>query len=81
MWVPCGIKLILRLMLAKDVKALVAIGGWTGSRYFSTNVGSAQNRTAFVKTIVNLVKKYNLDGVDFESVHSPSLQTEELTSH
>jgi chitinase len=49
-----------------NVNALLSIGGWTGSRYFSTNVGSADNRTAFVKTVTQLVTKYNLDGVDFD---------------
>lgn len=48
--------------------ALLSIGGWTGSIYFSNAVGSAQNRTAFARAIVALAKKYNLDGVDFECV-------------
>ncbi|KAF8914233.1 glycoside hydrolase family 18 protein [Gymnopilus junonius] len=48
------------------VKALVSIGGWTGSRFYSSDVGSVANRTAFVKTVVNFVKKYNLDGLDFD---------------
>ncbi|KAI0071537.1 glycoside hydrolase [Panus rudis PR-1116 ss-1] len=48
------------------VKALVTVGGWTGSQYFSTAVGSEENRTAFVKTMVNLVNQYNLDGLDFD---------------
>ena len=49
-----------------SVKAMLSVGGWTGGRLFSSNVGSAENRTAFVKTIVDLKAKYNLDGVDFE---------------
>lgn len=40
-----------------NVKALVSIGGWTGSRWFSTAFGSAENRTAFVKTCLDLVEK------------------------
>ncbi|KAI7778038.1 hypothetical protein LA080_002675 [Diaporthe eres] len=48
------------------VKALVSIGGWTGSRFFSSNVGSAENRTAFVKTSLDLVSQYQLDGLDFD---------------
>lgn len=46
----------------------MSVGGWTGSLYYSTAVGSATNRTAFVKTITDLATKYNLDGVDFEYV-------------
>ncbi|KAK8132287.1 hypothetical protein PG999_000460 [Apiospora kogelbergensis] len=51
---------------AKGVKAMISIGGWTGSRYFSSMIGSAENRTAFVKTCVDLVNKYSLDGLDFD---------------
>ncbi|KAF4983613.1 hypothetical protein FZEAL_1022 [Fusarium zealandicum] len=48
------------------VKALVSIGGWTGSRYFSTSVGDSKNRTAFVETCVRFAKDHNLDGLDFD---------------
>lgn len=50
------------------MKASLSIGGWTGSRYFSTSVGSSKNRTAFTKAVTNLVQQYSLDGVDFEYV-------------
>ncbi|OBZ77717.1 Chitinase A1 [Grifola frondosa] len=49
-----------------NTKAMVTIGGWTGSQYFSTNFGSAENRTNFVNTVLGLVTKYNLDGLDFD---------------
>lgn len=48
------------------VKAGLSIGGWTGSRFFSTNVGSSENRTAFVKTVTKLAEKYELDALDFD---------------
>lgn len=48
------------------VKASLSIGGWTGSRWFSTNVRTAQNRTAFVKTVIDIAQQYNLDGLDFD---------------
>ncbi|KAJ7141208.1 glycoside hydrolase superfamily [Mycena epipterygia] len=48
------------------VKAGLSIGGWTGSQYYSSNVASASNRTAFVKSVTNLIKKYDLDLVDFD---------------
>ncbi|KAF5321759.1 hypothetical protein D9619_000582 [Psilocybe cf. subviscida] len=51
---------------ANGVKALVSIGGWTGSRGFSLNVGSAANRTTFVKTVTQFATKYDLDGLDFD---------------
>ncbi|OBZ70754.1 Chitinase A1 [Grifola frondosa] len=48
------------------VKALVSTGGWTGSRYFSSNVATEENRTAFVKTITQFATTYDLDGIDFD---------------
>ena len=47
---------------------MVSVGGWTGSLYYSTAVGSPANRTAFVKTVTSLATQYNLDGIDFEYV-------------
>ncbi|KAJ7098300.1 glycoside hydrolase family 18 protein [Mycena epipterygia] len=48
------------------VTALLSIGGWTGSMYYSTAVATQANRTAFVTAILGLVSKYNLDGIDFD---------------
>ncbi|TFK64051.1 endochitinase [Pluteus cervinus] len=58
---------------AHGVAVTCSIGGWTGSQFFSTAVGSAANRTAFVRTVINLVTHYNLDGVDFDWEY-PGLQ-------
>jgi len=44
----------------------VSIGGWTGSRYFSSAVATAANRTAFISAINKIVKDYDLDGVDID---------------
>ncbi|KAJ7498589.1 endochitinase [Mycena latifolia] len=51
---------------AHGVKAKVSVGGWTGSLFWSSNVATPQNRTLFVKTLVNFAKKYHLDGLDFD---------------
>ncbi|KIY45099.1 glycoside hydrolase [Fistulina hepatica ATCC 64428] len=48
------------------VSAILSVGGWTGSQYFSTNVGSAANRTNFMNAIFSLVSEYDLDGIDFD---------------
>lgn len=53
--------------LIKNVGAFISVGGWTGSQYFSTNVQPG-NQDGFVQAIVSMVKQYNLNGVDFESV-------------
>lgn len=48
------------------VSALVGIGGWSGSAYFSSDLGSAKNRTAFANTLSDFVQKYNVDGLSFD---------------
>ncbi|KAJ8594048.1 glycoside hydrolase [Rhizopogon salebrosus TDB-379] len=52
---------------ANSVEAHISIGGWGGSLYFSSNLATAANRTAFVKTVVDFASKYDVDGVQFES--------------
>ncbi|KAJ7282704.1 chitinase [Mycena rebaudengoi] len=49
-----------------NVKAGLSIGGWGGSQYFSSNLASASSRTSFVTSVTNLIKKYDLDLVDFD---------------
>ncbi|KAJ3998026.1 chitinase [Lentinula boryana] len=49
-----------------NVKALIAMGGWAGSVYFSSAVGSAENRTTFVKAVTDFTSKYGLDGINFD---------------
>ncbi|KAK7062037.1 chitinase [Favolaschia claudopus] len=51
---------------ANGVKAKVSIGGWTGSLFWSSNIGSAQNRTLFVKTLTDFATQFDLDGLDFD---------------
>lgn len=46
--------------------ASISVGGWGGSRYFSTAVATAENRTMFVKTLSDFVAKWQFDGIDFE---------------
>ncbi|KAL4078209.1 glycoside hydrolase superfamily [Scleroderma yunnanense] len=48
------------------VAALVGIGGWSGSAYFSSDLGSQENRTKFANTLTNFVQQYNLDGLNFD---------------
>ncbi|KAI0313932.1 chitinase [Amylostereum chailletii] len=51
---------------ANNVTALASIGGWTGGIYFSSNVATAENRTAFVKTVTDMATNFSLDGLDFD---------------
>ncbi|GAA6023500.1 hypothetical protein JCM11491_006602 [Sporobolomyces phaffii] len=47
-------------------KVLIAIGGWTDSKYFSTAVATASSRKTFIANIKTMVDKYNVDGVDID---------------
>lgn len=63
--------------------AILSIGGWTGSQYFSTAVATAENITLFVQAALDLVTTYDLDGLDFECVvryHAMTLYLIELSS-
>ena len=56
--------------MTKNVAAHVAIGGWGGSIWFSPNVATPENRTAFVQTVADFAEEYDLDGINFEYVSS-----------
>ncbi|KAK5994370.1 Chitinase A1 [Cladobotryum mycophilum] len=49
-----------------NAKALLSVGGWTGSANFSDIVKKPATAAKFTASIINLVKKYNLDGVDID---------------
>jgi GH18 family chitinase len=51
---------------AHGVAAHIAIGGWTGGLWFSSNLATPSNRTAFVKTVVDFAVQYKLDGIQFD---------------
>ncbi|KAH9958054.1 chitinase [Russula dissimulans] len=48
------------------VNALLSVGGWGGSQYFSSAVATDANRTAFAQAVMNLVTQYSLDGIEFD---------------
>ncbi|KAF9771357.1 hypothetical protein IL306_011016 [Fusarium sp. DS 682] len=60
--IPCFVKDAKK----HHVKPLISIGGWAGSRHLSTNIGSAKNRTAFVKKTLDFVKKHGFEGFDID---------------
>ncbi|KAF7966092.1 hypothetical protein HWV62_40180 [Athelia sp. TMB] len=49
-----------------QVMAILSIGGWTGSQYFSTAVATPENQTLFVQAALDLVRTYGLDGLEFD---------------
>jgi len=49
-----------------DLKILISIGGWGGCRFFSDAVLTDTAREGFAASAVDIVRKYNLDGVDID---------------
>ncbi|CAG8617124.1 4335_t:CDS:2 [Paraglomus brasilianum] len=49
-----------------NVKVLLAIGGWTGSKTFSSMAESPESRAVFINSTMSLINQYNLDGVDID---------------
>ncbi|NIJ55744.1 glycoside hydrolase family 18 protein [Dyadobacter arcticus] len=58
----------LNLLKAKnpDLKILISLGGWTWSENFSNAVLTDAARKIFAKSSVDLIRKYDLDGVDID---------------
>ncbi|KAG0147314.1 hypothetical protein CROQUDRAFT_715110 [Cronartium quercuum f. sp. fusiforme G11] len=48
------------------VTPTLALGGWTGCRYFSDLVATAENRTEFATSLVDFAKKYEFEGIDID---------------
>lgn len=48
------------------LKILISIGGWTWSKHFSDAVLTDSSRKNFAQSAVDIVRKYNLDGVDID---------------
>ncbi|KZP14641.1 glycoside hydrolase family 18 protein [Athelia psychrophila] len=49
-----------------NVMAILSVGGWSGSQYFSTAVATPENQTLFVQAALALVQNYSLDGLEFD---------------
>jgi chitinase len=47
-------------------KVKLSIGGWTGSKYFSSAVRTNASRSVFAKNIVSAYHSYSLDGIDID---------------
>jgi len=49
-----------------SLKILISIGGWTWSKNFSDAVLTDTSRKAFAASAVDIIRKYELDGVDID---------------
>ena len=52
--------------IIQNVKALLTIGGWDNSIYWSSSVATPQNRSVFAHNVAQIARVHKLDGVDFE---------------
>ncbi len=50
----------------KDLKIMISLGGWTWSKNFSDAVLTDTSNRNFSQSAVDIVAKYNLDGVDID---------------
>ncbi|EFP78196.2 uncharacterized protein PGTG_04152 [Puccinia graminis f. sp. tritici CRL 75-36-700-3] len=56
-----------------SVRPMYSVGGWCGSKYFSSLAATAENRTAFADSTISFAKKYGFEGIDFDWLY-PSIQ-------
>ncbi|MDU1891833.1 MAG: glycoside hydrolase family 18 protein [Dysgonomonas sp.] len=49
-----------------ELKILISIGGWAWSKNFSDAVLTSEGQKTFAKSAVDIMYKYNLDGVDID---------------
>jgi chitinase len=59
-----------------DLQILISIGGWTWSENFSDAVLTDSSRGVFAKSAVDIIRKYDLDGVDIDWEY-PGMRGEE----
>ncbi|MCF2496929.1 glycoside hydrolase family 18 protein [Dyadobacter chenhuakuii] len=59
-----------------DLKILISIGGWAWSENFSDAVLTETSRRKFAKSSVDIVRQFNLDGVDIDWEY-PAMRGEE----
>ncbi|KAJ2769321.1 hypothetical protein IWQ57_003154, partial [Coemansia nantahalensis] len=52
-----------------NAKALLSVGGWTGSGDLSAMMKESKIAAALIKSIVELIEKYELDGIDIDWEH------------
>jgi chitinase len=59
-----------------ELKILISIGGWSWSENFSDAVLTPSSRMLFAKSSVDIIRQYDLDGVDIDWEY-PSMRGEE----
>ncbi|WP_135661510.1 glycosyl hydrolase family 18 protein [Halorhabdus rudnickae] len=59
---------------ASDTRIHLSIGGWADSEGFSQIAATEENRQSFADACVDLLREYNLDGIDIDWEHPGSQQ-------
>jgi chitinase len=63
-----------------DLKTLIAIGGWNeGSEKYSAMARDPARRRVFVQSVVDFLKKYDFNGLDFDWVREKREMREKLS--
>ncbi|KAI7901756.1 glycoside hydrolase [Cokeromyces recurvatus] len=57
---------IINMAHSNETKVLLSIGGWTGSKKFSSMVKTTKNRQNFINWNLDFIEKYKTDGVDLD---------------
>ncbi|OLY83937.1 Chitinase A1 [Smittium mucronatum] len=50
----------------QNLKILISVGGWNGSKDFSTTLSNSHGRKVFLESIVDFIVKYNFDGLELD---------------
>jgi chitinase len=53
----------------KNVKIIMSVGGWTGSRYFSVMSSNPANRSKFISSVKSMLESTGADGIDIDWEH------------
>ncbi|KZV73512.1 glycoside hydrolase family 18 protein [Peniophora sp. CONT] len=63
---PDALPLFVNMTKQNNVKSILSLGGWYGSRFFSNLIATPENRTALANSILDLASTYSLDGIEFD---------------
>ncbi|KAI8347341.1 glycoside hydrolase superfamily [Blakeslea trispora] len=63
---PTQLMKVVGIAHQNNVKVLLSIGGWYGSRSMSKMASTLENRTQFVNQVVEWILQFGLDGIDID---------------
>ncbi|RUS20996.1 glycoside hydrolase superfamily [Endogone sp. FLAS-F59071] len=63
---PSSLSTFVSAVHAGNTQAVLSIGGWGSSGYFSSVVASPSSRQNFANAVQSLINQYNLDGIDID---------------